>query len=163
MRTTIDLTDEVSPDVARMPDPSTIWEDGNEVVVQLREVEIRMDFRQLIGLREAFGRWIFRGRRDAIDIEDPLYIEAQEHEKLRDIVRQMLDGEIGGVVDDVGTVGHVEVPERLRKAVRWALAEHELEPEQWVSRELRLGRAESEVVELRAEIAKLRGKPLVSS
>jgi hypothetical protein len=148
MRAILDLAEDTSPsEPGGLPDPASIEsEDADEVTLQLREVELRMTFVQLLDLYEGIGAYLLRDVR-SLDLNAERY-PWQEHEKLRRIVREMLGGQIRDV----------EVPEAVRERLRWAIATESMFPEQWQHIQHALTTADARVKELEGELAELRAR-----
>jgi hypothetical protein len=144
MRTLIDLGDEATPcHDPLLPDPSSISMDGDEVVVMLRELELRMTFGQFFELTEAFNSWIFEGLRGEKDLVDPDSCAAEEHQRLREIV--------GEIVND-GKVGEHEVSDALRQAVRLSVSSRKIDMKKWHSQGEVIRSLKDETELLRAEL-----------
>jgi uncharacterized small protein (DUF1192 family) len=139
VRTLIDLTDEASPaGYDPLPDPSSICLDGDDVVLMLRETELRMSYMQFFELVDKCNSWIFDDMRGEKDLSgDDEQCSAAEHQRLREIV--------GEIVND-GAVGDVEVSDPLRQAVRLSVTSLEQ-----VNADLR-----ADVERLRAQLDMLR-------
>jgi hypothetical protein len=110
MKCVLDLSDGEPSDTFDLPDPGVLCNDGDDVVLQLREVEVRLTLQQLLTLHSAIGRWVFRDSRGEEGLQAD-YCDALEHEKLRGILRAIDDGEIRGR----------RVPDDLRYAIRDAV------------------------------------------
>lgn len=147
MRTTIDLTEDASPaGGATMPDPCSVVEVDDDIVISLRETELRMTFMQFCDYREALNRYLFRSlyasaELEAVAIPDEDYYPAEEHETLRKLVTDLL----GEAFDDV------EVPDALRDRVRRRLAKHTRHA-RWRTQEQRIDDLAARVRELEGQL-----------
>lgn len=148
MKCTIDLTDDVSyhgdGDVS---EPASLSMEGDEVVMQLREVELRMTLQQFIRLTEAQQRWLFRDMRGELDINDEEWCAELEHEKLRKIFRGM-------VVD--GTIGCTQLPREVVEAMMLELNQIDVHVTEFVFLQNALMSARQEVAELKTELSDMR-------
>lgn len=150
MKTTIDLTEGVSPhEPFDLPDPSTMFHDGGDVVIQLREVGVRMTFPQFVAMTDAAAEWLFRGCRGEKDLNDPNTCPGFEHDRLRKVVRTML-------VD--GVLLKAEVSEELQCAIRSELKRIVLFYDDsnpfldWKDTDEQLREAQATIAELREEL-----------
>lgn len=142
MRAVLDLTDDASDDAFALSDPGALSMEGDEVVLQLRELEVRMTFGQFITLQEAFSHWLFRGCYGEKDLNDKDHIPGEEHERLRKLFR-----EING-----GQVRDVAVPDALRYAISARLNALKVDPVRWIVGRDELLAAETKVRELTEEL-----------
>lgn len=154
MRTLIDFTDEASPNADPLPDPSSICLDGDDVVLQLREVEVRMTFPQFLALNEALAHWNFRGMYGEKDLNDPDHCPDREHYQLRKIVGEMVNE---------GCLGAVGVGDDLRNAMRHALSENCITFVKWRWQEDVIQTLNEEIEELRAKLGRKQARAAVKT
>lgn len=146
MRTVLDLTEDTAND-GLLPEPSAILMEDDEVVFELREVELRMTMGQFVGLVDAMNRWLFRDGRFDVDPNDENYCASAEHELLRKVVKSMaLDG----------CIGDVELDLRTRTALRTALSEDRIDAAAWRSQGEEIRELTQVNENMRAEIDLLR-------
>lgn len=150
MRAVIDITDDATDEAFALPDPGLLSMEGDEVVMALRELELRMTFPQFISLQEAFSHWLFRDCTGEKDLNDKDHLPGEEHERLRKIFREIDGGQVRGV----------DVPKDLRWAIKARLSALKVDPDEWQGQQEELRIAEAKVLDLTEElrIAKQRRK-----
>jgi hypothetical protein len=147
MKTTIDVTDDASPGApSDLPDPCTICMEGEDITICMCGVDIRMTVPQLIAMTEAQTRWMFRDFHGHINANDPTWCAHMEHQKLRRIIKDLLNGLVAG---------HV-VPEEIRGAVGYELARVDIQFNAWVEQRDALEIVSAKVCSLQQELAELR-------
>jgi hypothetical protein len=131
VRTEIDLTEDDSPSGGPVfPSPSSVTLVDDDVVISLCGIEIRMTDCQLYEFSEAINRFVFRDMRGTVKVEDEDFYPFEEHQKLRDVVRAMLNGLIEGC----------EVSDDVQRAIRASMATRKMSTrlESAIERERRL-------------------------
>jgi hypothetical protein len=116
-------------------DPSSLCVDGDDVVIQLREVELRMTTPQFVTFAEAVSEFLFRDFRGELDINDPNRCPEREHHELRELYRKILSGVVGGEF----------VPDALRWSIMSELVRRRIDPELWIDLKEQLRRAHEEI------------------
>lgn len=173
MITTIDLTEEQWSEI---PDPSRIFRDDDDIVLQFREVHLRFTYLQFVTVIDACHEWIFRDLAPATryddgvrDVNDESYVPEAEHARLRDFIRGMIDTGTVGVSVAYGKPAPVTVPGDVIGAMRSALANfwredpspgylHLIALEEVVKLRGEVERLDAKRLEQAKEIAKLKGK-----
>lgn len=145
MRVTIDLSDEDSPNGGPFAWPSSIFEDDDDVVIQLRECEVRMSFSHFIEFQEALNRFAFHDMRRIIDVGDEDHVPGAEHQHLRKLVQDLKSGD---------PFDGVDVPQALVDRIRWRLS-LKTNPDKWVTQEYALLEARGRAAELQNEVEAL--------
>ena len=147
MKVTIDITEDASTsDPLEMPTPTSFDLEGDDVVFALREAEIRMTMGQVLSLHAALGRWIFRDFRGVVDPNDPDWCADFEHEKLRTILTEMVNG----------TIADREIPKPIVDEIRWELARQRVPIETWRSKQEQVRELNDEITHLKSEVAEVR-------
>lgn len=125
MKTVIDLHEgegSAYSEPFTLPDGAIYLDGDDNVVLQLHELELHMRFPQILALQEAINAWIFRGALGEEDLNGER-LPIEEHERLRNLVRALLDGKIGTA----------EVPDGLKVEIKLALSERKIFWEKWRS------------------------------
>ncbi len=154
MRTVIDLTEDDSPGGGpALPEPCSVGAEDDDVVISLRETELRMTFPQFCAYEQALSRYAFRlqratGGQALVDLSDEDYYPGAEHQALRRIVVDLLGEAFDGA----------EVPAALRDRIRWRLAK-DTDHGRWRSQEDRIEALARELAELRVRLVKPRRRP----
>lgn len=146
MRTVLDFNEDGAPEPWLLPDGSLCL-DGDDVVLQLREVEVRMSTPQLVALAEAINHWLFRDMGGEKDLNDEDHCDAEEHQRLRKIFRAMLDDQ---------ALGKVPISDAFRWELQAALARNKIDADHWRSQAETILDLQNEVTSLRAQLGKKR-------
>lgn len=129
-----------------LPDPSSIYNNDDDVIVQFRECELRMTFPQWCSFIETANAWNFRdGRGEPADLNSEDYCGAAEHESLRKIVKSMRYD---------GTLEDVVVPDALKWKLDAILTREGLSDDSWISLHEQIRALREENAELRKRKAK---------
>lgn len=159
MKTTIDLTEDGDAGQRfEVSDPSSIQNEDLDVVIQLREVEIRMSFPQFVTFAEAVDRHLFCCSRPngwSVDINDPDHCPEREHHELRVVLRNLLDDALTAS-DHRGK--KIEVPEEVRFAIQSELLRRRIAPEEWVTLKGALSACNKKIEQLEEQIRALKNR-----
>jgi len=148
MRVVFDLTEDadVSAPFA-LPDGAILSED-DEIVLRIREVEIRLGYPQLLSLQSAINRFVFHGLRGEQDLNQD-ELPDLEHEQLRLLIRQMIDH---------GKIGVTDLTQSQVDELRMELATSKVRPEKWRTMQQQLLDKEGEIERLKSDLQDARAE-----